>query len=30
MPPYDYLNDVTVDRNDIYVDARRANVIDEF
>ncbi len=30
MSPYDYLNNVMVDRNDIYVDANRANVIDEF
>ncbi len=30
LPPYDYLNNVTVDRNDIYVNADRADVIDEF
>ena len=30
MPPYDYLTNVTVDRNDIYVNAHRVNVIDEF
>ena len=28
--PYGYLNNVTVDRNDIYVNADRANVIYEF
>lgn len=27
LSPYDYLNNVTVDRNDIYVNADRADVI---
>lgn len=30
LPPYDYLNNETVDRNDIDVNADRANVIREF
>lgn len=30
LSPYDYLNKVAVDRNDLYVNADRANVIDKF